>query len=347
MSLWIVFAGLSLIAVAFAVWPLYQQQRKLTATIALTIVGVVGLSAGLYAYQGAPEVQSGTAALPEMDEVIVSLAKRLEDNPEDLNGWKMLGRSYMSLGNFKGAIEAFENARDLESGRNAQTLVSLGEARLADSGGGMDEELSALFESALAIDPNNPQALFYGGIGAFNRDDPALAANRWERLLSLNPPPEIEGILRQRIAEWRGEPLPAAPQAAEPPAAEPPAMTSLPAAAGEDVIVSARVSLSESAMAALTQDAMVFIMARDPAQPSPPIAVTRAMLSQLPVQVEFSDSNSMMQGRARSMFAEFELLARVAVSGQRTQQSGDWYGTVQVRPAENNSVELTISEQVP
>ena len=99
--------------------------------------------------------------------------------------------------------------------------------------------------------------------------------------------------------------------------------------------------------AALNQDAVVFIMARDPAQPSPPIAVTRAMVSQLPVQVEFSDSDSMMQGRSLSMFPEFELVARVAVSGQRTQQPGDWYGTVQVRPAEGNSVQLEISEQVP
>ena len=340
MSLWIVFAVLSLLAVGFAVWPLYRKQRKLTATIAVTIVAVVALSAGLYAYQGAPDVQSGTAALPEMDEVIASLAERLEANPEDLNGWKMLGRSYMSLGNFKGAIDAYERAIDLESGRDAQTLVSLGEARLADSGGGIDESISALFESALAIDPNNPQALFYGGIGAFNRDDPALAANRWERLLSLNPPAEIEGILRQRIAEWRGEPAPAAsPAAAEQPIAEP-----APAA---DVIVSARVSLSEQAMAALKQDAMVFILARDPAAPSPPIAVTRVMLSQLPLQVDFSDSDSMMQGRTLSMFPEFELIARVAVSGQRTQQPGDWIGALQVRPADNKSVELTISEQVP
>jgi len=92
---------------------------------------------------------------------------------------------------------------------------------------------------------------------------------------------------------------------------------------------------------------MVFIMARDPAQPSPPIAVTRAMLSELPLQVEFADSDSMMEGRSLSMFEEFELIARVAVSGQRTQQPGDWYGSVIVRPEETKSVQLFISELVP
>ena len=171
----------------------------------------------------------------------------------------------------------------------------------------------------------------------------ALAANRWERLLGLNPPGDIEGMLRQRIAEWRGEPAPAA-RVQETPQASP--ETSPPVERG-DVIVSARVLLSEAAMAAMQQDAMVFVMARDPAQPSPPIAVTRVMLSQLPMQVDFTDSDSMMAGRSLSTFEEFEMVARVAVSGQRTQQPGDWYGTVIVRPAENQSVELSISELVP
>ena len=71
------------------------------------------------------------------------------------------------------------------------------------------------------------------------------------------------------------------------------------------------------------------------------------MLSDLPVQVELTDNDSMMQGRSLSMFEEFELAARVAVSGQRIQQPGDWIGSVLVKPAESRSVDLRISEQVP
>jgi len=345
MTLWILFAVMSLVAIAFAAWPLYRREGQLTGTIAAVIVVVVAVSSGLYYYQGEPEVPSGGAALPEMDQVIESLAARLESNPDDLKGWKMLGRSYMALGNFPGAIDAYQHAVDLESGQDAQTLVSLGEAKLASNNGAFGGDISALFESALAIDPNNPQGLFYGGLGAAQRDDTALAASRWERLLGLNPPAEIEGMLREHIAEWRGEPMPAA-EAPVQPAAEPMPETSSPVE-GPDVIVSARVSLSQAAMAALQQDAIVFIIARDPAQPSPPIAVTRAMLSELPLQVDFTDSDSMMQGRSLSMFDEFELVARVAVSGQRTEQPGDWYGTVIARPAESKSVQLSISEVVP
>jgi len=345
MNLWILFAIMSLVAVAFAVWPQYRSERRLTGRIAGTIIVVVALSSSLYYYQGEPELPSGGAAAQEMDQVIDSLATRLESNPEDITGWKMLGRSYMALGNFVGAIEAYQRAVELESGQDAQTLVSLGEAQLARNDGAFSGEISALFESALAIDPNSPAGLFYGGLGAAERNDVALAASRWERLLGLNPPPEIEGRLRQGIAEWRGKPAPAA--AAPVQAGPEPMPETSPLVENLEAIVSARVALSLDAAATLQQDAMVFIMARDPAQPSPPIAVTRVLLSQLPLQVEFADSDSMMEGRALSMFEEFELVARVAVSGQRTQQPGDWYGSVIVRPEESKSVQLLISELVP
>jgi len=307
MTLWILFAIMSLVAVGFAVWPLYKREKRLTGLIAAVVVAVVALSSGLYYYRGSPEIQSASVAVQEIDHAIESLAARLKSNPDDIDGWIMLGRSYMSLGNSSAAIEAFEHA--------------------------------------LVVDPNSQPALYYGGLGAAERNDLVLAASRWERLLGLNPPPEIAGRLRQGIAEWRGAPAPAA--AAPVQAAPQPMPETSPPVDNPDAIVSARVALSEAAIAALQQDAMVFILARDPAQPSPPIAVTRAMLSQLPVEIEFADSDSMMEGRSLSMFEEFELIARVAVSGQRTQQPGDWYGSVIVRPAESKSVQLFISELVP
>ena len=176
------------------------------------------------------------------------------------------------------------------------------------------------------------QALFYGGIASANRGNTLLAADRWERLLGLNPPPEIQQILVQRIAEWRGEPPPA---------------VAMPSAEQAGFVVSADVSVSAAAAASLPADATVFIIARDPAQPSPPIAVTRRALSELPDVVGLGDSDSMIPGRTLSAFAEVELIARVSLSGQPVAQSGDWFGSQIVKPAENNSVTLSIAEQVP
>ena len=115
----------------------------------------------------------------------------------------------------------------------------------------------------------------------------------------------------------------------------------------DDAIVSARVSLSDAAMAAMSGNASVFVIARDPNAPSPPIAVVRRMLSDLPAVVSLSDAQSMVEGRNLSAFPEIELLARVSLSGGPAAQSGDWFGSMIVRPAEKDSVFLTIDQQVP
>jgi cytochrome c-type biogenesis protein CcmH len=252
----------------------------------------------------------------------------------------------MTMGNYAAAVDAFEKVVELESSQDAQSLVSLGEALLANTGASIDGRIAALFENALALEPNNPQALFYGGIGAFNRNDAETAANRWEQLLALNPPAEIQGVLQQRIAEWRGEAPPAMAQAAPAPATTSPA--GAPAQIDRPgVVVAARISLGEAAISALPAEATVYVIARDPAQPVPPIAVARRRLSELPATVELGDRESMVPGRELSGFAEFELLARVSVSGQPGARSGDWFGSVIVKPSENNSVALSIDQQVP
>jgi cytochrome c-type biogenesis protein CcmH len=341
---------MSLVAVGFAVWPMYKHQRGLTPLIGAAVIFVVALSSGLYYRQGNPDLLSvGAVAgegLPGMDDAIAALAQRLEEDPNNPDGWSMLGRSYMSVGNYGGAVEAFEKALELESGQNAQTLVALGEALLANTNSPIEGRIASLFENALALDPNNPQALFYGGIAAFNRNNTDLAADRWERLLALNPPEEIQGILHQRIAEWRGE---APPAAAASPASEPVEQAAEPAAArpmSDGAVVRATVSLSDAAAMALGGDATVFVIARDPAQPVPPIAAARMRLSELPGSIELGDRQSMVPGRELSGFDQFELIARVSLSGQPGAQPGDWFGAITVTPADNNDVEISIQQQV-
>jgi len=345
MTLWIVFAVLTLVAIGFVVTPLFRQQKKLTPIIIVAIVVVVAISAGLYQRSGTPDAPPGGSDLAAVDDMLVDLAQRLDANPDDLEGWVLLGRSYMSVGNFEGAIAAFERVIELDGGEDATTLVSLGESLLAGTGGAIEGRIASLFESALEIDENNPQALFYGGIGAFNREDPELAAVRWERLLGLNPPAEIEGILRQRIAEWRGEPVAELPADHPPVEAAAEAEQAPPPIEQPDAVISAAVSIAGTAN--VPANATIFIIARDPAQPSPPIAVKRLNTSELPTTVNLADADSMVQGRSLSGFAEIEIVARVSTSGQPTQQPGDWFGVQVVKPAENKNVALLIDQQVP
>jgi len=316
----------------FVAWPMFRQQRRFSTLIAASVAGVVLLALGLYALQGSPDIPSGAAAQPDVEAMVEALAARLDADPDDLNGWIMLGRSHMTLEDYPAAVRAYERAVTLEQSGNAQTLVDLGGAILARDGTRIEGRTAALFESALALEPNNPAALFYAGIAALNRGNTELAADRWEILLGLNPPEEFRGIIEQRVAEWRGQApsLPSAPQTEQ---------------AG--VILTVAIDVSAAARDALPAAATVFVIARDPAQPSPPIAVARRSLSELPADVALSDADSMVPGRTLSAFAEVEIIARVSASGQPIAQSGDWFATAVVRPSESNSIALQIDQQVP
>jgi len=332
MTLWIILALLSFVALAFVVLPLYRSSGRLTPLIATIVVLAAGFSAVLYNEIGRPGVPSaGAGSLPGTDEVVASLAERLKDNPEDVSGWILLGRSYQSMQQYDDAIAAFEKALALEQGRNAQTMVSLGTALMERQGGELTERASSLFEHALALEPNNPNALFYGGSVAARRGDTALAADRWEALAQQNTPPEVREMLQRKINEWRGLP--------------PPPTELLPATT--DSIVSINLSLSEEAAATLPANARVFVIARDPAQPSPPIAVAPLQLAEIPVRVDLDDGDSMVAGRPLSGFAEFEVVARVSVSGSPAAQSGDWSGSLIVNANSGQTIDLVIDQEIP
>jgi len=331
MTFWMVLVVLCLIALAFVVLPLYKSAGRLTPLIATIIVLAGGSAAALYSEIGRPGVPSGAGSTPGTDEVVVSLAERLEDNPGDVDGWVLLGRSYQSMRQYDDAIAAFEKAIELEQGRNAQTLISLAIALTESQGGELPERASSLFENALALEPNNSNALFYAGSAAARRGDTALAADRWEQLAEQGAPPEIRETLQRQINEWRGLAPPAA----------------IPQPAATDSIVSLNLSLSEEAAAAMPANARVFVIARDPMQPSPPIAVTPHQLAELPLRVDLDDSNAMVAGRPLSGFAEFEVVARVSLSGSPAAKSGDWSGSLIVSANSGQTVDLVIDQKIP
>lgn len=324
------FLGTMLLAALLAIaWPLYRQEKRISAKSAGAVVVVVVLSVSLYRVIGSPGAESAAPGdLPSIDEMVSSLAARLEENPDDLRGWKMLARSYVELRDFDGAVTAYERAVEIEGGQDGQTLADLGEALLLRDGRTLQGHAGDLFENALAVSPNNPKALFYSGMAAIERGDKELGADRWEALLATSPPPNIQEVLRQQIAELRGTaPPPAAPVKAE--------------------VVTVRVSLGEAAISSVQPDNTVFIIARDPGQPAPPIAAVRRKASELPVYVGLGDSDAMIPGRVPSAFADLEIVARVSTTGQPIAQSGDWFGQQTIATADTNEVSIVIDQRVP
>ncbi len=320
--IWLILSLMLLVAATVVVWPLFRHQKKLSLQSTTAILFVVALSAGLYASIGTPGGQSAGSEMASVEEMVAGLDQRLRENPDDLAGWKMLGRSYFQLGNYDKAIAALERAVEIESASNGQTLVDLGEAIWMQDQRSLTGRAGELFENAIATSPNNPKALFYGGLVAVERGERFLAAERWEALLASSPPQGIQDILRQKIAELRGEDMPDGP------------------------IVSATIELGAAAENVVDPNATVFIIARDPAQRRPPIAAVRRRVGELPAVVALSDSDAMIPGRLLSAFSELEIVARVSMSGQPVAQSGDWYGEKLIRPSETREISIVIDREV-
>ena len=297
MTLWLIFVVLLLAALGFLVLPLYRHSKQLTAPMSAAILGTVALSAGLYYAIGQPDVPSGPGERPDPHTMVTSLAERLQREPNNVEGWLLLARSYEALEQYEPAAEAYEKV--------------------------------------LEIQPNHPTALFYGGYIAAGRGEMNLAADRWETILRFGAAPEdVRATMQKQISAWRGHPDTSPPVAA---------VTSEQGG----VIVEASVSLSEAAAAAIPADSTLFLIARDPAQPSPPIAVARRKLSELPLLVSLSDRNAMVPGRNLSAYPEFELLARVSLSGGPIAQSGDWFGSVMIDGESGINIDVLIDQQVP
>lgn len=331
---WVIIGVMLVAAVLAVALPLYRAEKKLSLTAIATIVLIAGLSASMYASIGTPNPAQPASGVPDVNDMVASLAARLQENPDDLAGWKMLGRSYFQLRNFPGAIAALEKAVDLEDAQDGQTLADLGEAVLMQDERSLNGRAGELFENALALAPGNAKALFYSGLAAVERGEGDLAADRWEALLATSPPPNVQDILRQRIAELRGigtgtpQPLPTAPAGTEGP------------------VVTVTISLGDEARADSNEANTVFIIARDPEQPSPPLAAVRRQVGELPAEVGIGDADAMIPGRVPSAYEKLEIVARVSQSGQPIAQPGDWYGQQIIDVAANENVNITIDQQV-
>jgi cytochrome c-type biogenesis protein CcmH len=134
--------------------------------------------------------------------MVEGLAARLEAQPDDLEGWRRLARSWGVLGEAEKSADAYaEVARLAPDDVGAQVdyagaLLALGSPEAPPS-----PELVAQLEKVLALDGDNPQALFHLGRAAAVQGDASGAAEYWQRLLPQLPANSPERATLQRLIE--------------------------------------------------------------------------------------------------------------------------------------------------
>jgi cytochrome c-type biogenesis protein CcmH len=276
------------------------------------------------------------ASVPVVKQMVNELSLRLHStDPDDMQGWEMLGHAYVLMERYPDALDAYGHARKLSGDDNSDVLAGYAEAlALADPNAFMDKSLP-LFEKALSLDPANPQALWYGGLGAFELGDKVLAVQRWQTLLAQDPPEEYRSIISNYIVEAGGTPG----------ASQRPVPQSAAASSGARIRV--HVSLAPALKSGVRSDETLFVFALSAeGAGGPPLAVRRFQAGALPLDVTLTDQDAPIPGRSLSGQSRYTLVARISVSGAPEQHAGDLMGQVVWDKASGKTPAIVIDTQV-
>src|SRR5713226_3792501 len=131
--------------------------------------------------QPGAETQSGEMTPQQIEANVGKLAKRLEENPNDAQGWVMLGRSYTMLERYADAATAYGRATTL-NGSDASRWTDYAEALALSNGQRLEGKPMEAITRALQLDPNNEQALAFAGEAAYQAADYKKAIEYWQKL---------------------------------------------------------------------------------------------------------------------------------------------------------------------
>jgi cytochrome c-type biogenesis protein CcmH len=292
------------------------------------LLGGAGLYAAFsnYAWVDSPSVAETPAAMT------AKLAQRLADHPDDMPGWLQLGRSYQVLEQWPLAVRAYQRADRLADGQNVEAILGLAESLFAQDQESLRGAAGHLFERALQIDPHSQKALFYSAFAALGRGELPVAKERLQRMLAMNPPPEIRDILEKSIANIDRENQAPADTPATTPA--------------DGAKIAVRVTLAPALRKQVAQDALLFVAARDPKSPGPPFAVKR-LPAHFPVDVELTAADAMMESRRIASGQQLEIVARVALGGTPTATRGDPFGQVSYHVGKDGRLNIVIDRLAP
>lgn len=374
MNFWIFAIALLAISAAIVSWPLFtgSAMEKITGLFVFLMLPLVGIL--MYQMIGTPEAinlpptmaaqqstqqqSAHSSQQGQMEELVASLQQRMNENPDDPEGWLILGRSLKTMQRYAEAETALANANRLVPG-NPMIMVELAETKLFASG---KPEVSAesrqLIESALAIDPTQQKGLWIMGMASAQEGDDNQAIVYWTKLLEqIEPASGSYQTVSQQIemAQTRmGQPAGLETAVAETttvketPVAAP--ATTKPAASGPAASFSipVTVNIADGLAGSMPASAALFIFIHPAGGAGMPLAVKRLAPRGFPMSLNFTDADLLRPGGSLQDFEQLDISARISMAGIANGASGDIQAN-RVSVATNNvsAIALNLDQRVP
>jgi cytochrome c-type biogenesis protein CcmH len=340
--------------------PVAKQEKPALWTAVLVAVALPLSAVGMYMWVGEPDalnpmaVQSNDKVDPtQLLQMAESLAQKLNDKPDNLQGWVMLGRTYRTLEKFDASVQAYDRALKLSADDDLK--LERVEVLAMKSQGNFEGEPWTVIRDILQRDPQNYGALLMAGSASYSHEKFADALKYWQQarkpLAADNP--DVPG-LDEAIASVQqklGMPVQVAKgpstqmNAAQTPAAAPSAITS--GAASTGLNVSGQVAIAEALKGKVKPSDVVFIYATPANGERMPLAIFKTTVAQLPLAFTLDDSTAMTPDRKLSGAGEVLVKVRVSKSGNAMPQSGDLAGTLGPVKVGAKGLKLEIKDQIP
>ncbi len=303
--------------------------------LAISLYGKIGGGeAALDPEKAQPQVVT-KEHLETIEGMVQTLAERLKTEPDNIDGWFMLGRSYQFLRRYDEAKAAFEKVMDLGGGNNPDFLATYADVLAMMNDRRIGDESVDLIKKALQLNPFHVKSLWLAGTAAYQNEDYNSALKYWERLAGVLPPgSEDERSIRANIDEVRS-------MAGLSPAAAP--VPQAPTAKAGGAELSGSVKLDGTIAAKANPSDTVFIFARAANGPRMPLAILRRQVKDLPLDFSLDDSMAMNPAMKLSDFPQVVVGARISKSGNAMPQPGDLEGysdVIQVGAAQQTRINI-------
>jgi cytochrome c-type biogenesis protein CcmH len=261
------------------------------------------------------------------------LQKKLQSNPNNIDGWYMLGMAYLQGELADSALTAFANANRLDPARDdialsyAQTLIFTQQGRL-------NPKSRELLMQVLNKHPEHEGALLLMGMGAFRSGDYAGALAFLPRLKQVHlartgddKAKAIEEIDKAIAIAQKGGLDPTAPKTG----------------------IQVTVKLSKELQSKLSANDVLFVFAKALNGPPMPLAVVKQPVGRFPMTVELNDQQSMMPELKLSKFESVIVGARISKTGTPQGESGDLEAIAvpMTQQEKHQTVELLINQVRP
>ncbi|WP_265943508.1 c-type cytochrome biogenesis protein CcmI [Dechloromonas sp. A34] len=309
-------------------WTFGGRNTKLAVALAIAFPIAV---MSLYVMLGTPQTLTGKpvakggaegehALSPQQITAMVErLALRLQENPNDGQGWLMLARSYAVLGRYPESAAAYGRALGLLP-PEAQHYADFADVVAMMQGKSLLGEPEKLVRRALEIDGKNIKALALSGTIAFDRQDYPQAIREWQKVIALVPADSpIGGGIQNSIRDAENR-LAISGKKLEEPGSPVKVESAAPAS------VAGVVELDPKLAASVAKGDTLFVFARAVDGPKMPLAMLRKTVGDLPLKFTLDDSMSMTPQFKLSTAGKVVVGARISRSGDALARAGDIEG---------------------